>query len=163
MDWALPRIRLSKLLEERGTRSLFLRQKIATKMESITIEGIPATDARFQLETVDFHEADDTFVSLEVSARGAFGSPAAFLFCYLNDVFLGFAFAKGGTDCDEQVVTFDIPISAWSAAATDGSRMVEVWASPASLPENCSTNRVFARVSHQGVITDCNDNGAWDA
>jgi hypothetical protein len=126
-----------------------------------TYDGIPTTRERMEFETADFPAAVEEPISLRVSAKGAFSNSGAFLFCYLDDTFLGFAFASGGADCAQQAITFDIPLAVWDDAVSDGSRTIEIWASPAVDPGACSSNWVSATVSYLGEF-DCDGDGASD-
>jgi hypothetical protein len=127
-----------------------------------TYSGMPTNDERFTIETVHLPLTNDDSIELQVEARGEFAAASEFLYCYLNDTFLGFAFAADGIDCARNVASLSIDRTVWDAAAVDGSRLVTVWASPTVDPAACVNNEVSVTVRYVGIPADCNDNGLWD-
>ena len=127
-----------------------------------SFEGIPTNTDPFLTETIDFPASIDDFISVEIMATGAFNSPAAFLFCYLDEQLIGLAFGKEGSDCDNQSMIFNIPLSTWNTAAEDGSRNLRLTASPATDPTTCPANQVDVRFFYGADMPDCNMNSIWD-
>jgi hypothetical protein len=133
-------------------------------LESDSYNGIPTARNRFVFETADLTAIDPLAdaVTVTVQAVGEFATSSEFLTVFFDGGFLGFAFNAGGLDCVTQTATFEIPRATWEAAAADGNRAFEIYASPAVDPAACPASQVSISVAYLGVPIDCNANGVWD-
>ncbi len=129
-----------------------------------SVDGIPSSKNRLILETADFAPIDPLadVVTVTVKGHGEFDASTEFLTVLFDGNFLGFVFNSDGLDCTTQSTTFVIPRATWEAAAVDGTRALEVYASPTVDPAACPASRVSISVAYLGVPVDCNANGLWD-
>ncbi len=129
-----------------------------------SLDGIPTSKNRLIFETADLALTDPLAdaVTVTLEGHGEFDASAEFLTVLFDGSFLGFAFNGDGQDCTTQVVTFEIARAAWEAAAADGTRAFDVYASPAVNPAACPASQVSISVAYLGVPIDCNANGLWD-
>ncbi|MCH2160232.1 MAG: right-handed parallel beta-helix repeat-containing protein [Phycisphaerales bacterium] len=105
-------------------------------------------------------DADGT-VSLEVSALGELAGLARFMFVYLDETLLGYAFDAEGQDCVESSATFGIPAVDWNAAGADGNRQIRISGLNIT-PDFCTDPFTAVAVTVPLPFDDCNTNGLWD-
>ena len=129
---------------------------------AVEYHGIPGNDDRLRFETIDLPDSAEETITIEIRANGDLESGAEFFYCYLDDLFLGFAFTEGTYACLENTATFEVDRATWEALAEDGTRVIETWASAAVEAERCGNSRVEVHARFLGFPPDCNDNGTWD-
>ena len=153
-------------------------------VSAINSPGIPTVSFPLVLDTIDFPEpgADIETVRLKIEANGDLEAPDEFLTVKFDGELLGFTFASDGESCMSQLARLDIPRRMWDDAATDQSRIIEIYASPTVDTDACALSGLSLKVYYDagdidcdgdglgdlcaiadGEVPDCNDNGIPDA
>jgi len=109
--------------------------------------------------------ADETqeSVFLDISVRGAFGSPSQFVAVVANGATLGVVLLSSGEACPDDLQRVEIRIPTWQFNLLRASGVVTIELVPSGAVGACVGSSAQVVMSYVQVPPDCDGDGVWDA